>query len=88
MASSGQEALDVIRGKEPDVVVLNVLMPGKDGFEVLKELRTFSRVPVIVFSARPGSADQAIGLGANALLSKPFDPDELVGRIRDVTSTS
>ena len=82
MASSGQDGLDLVRRVKPDIVVLDVLMPGKDGFEVLRELRTFSRVPVIVFSARQGAAELAMSLGASAFLSKPFDPDDLVDRIR------
>jgi two-component system KDP operon response regulator KdpE len=66
--------------------VLDVLMPRKDGFETLKELRAFSSVPVIVLSAKEADTDKIKGLelGADDYLAKPFSPDELIARIEAV----
>jgi len=86
LASNGIEALQQIRGQEADLVVLDVMMPKKDGFETLKELRTFSAVPVIMLSARGDDADRikGLGLGADDYIAKPFNPDELVARIEAI----
>ena len=85
-ASDGVEALEQVQAQEPDLVVLDILMPKKDGFETLKELRTFSSVPVIVLSAKGTNADKVKGLslGADDYLGKPFSPDELIARIEAV----
>jgi two-component system KDP operon response regulator KdpE len=85
-AKNGQEALEVVQSQEPDLMVLDLVMPKMDGFEVLKELRTFSQIPVIVLSARDADADKIKGLrsGADDYLSKPFNSDELVARIEAV----
>ena len=85
MTTSGETALDLARTASPDIMVLDVIMPEMDGFDVLRELRTFTRLPVIVFSARPGNSSQAMSLGANDYIAKPFDPDELVRKIRKLT---
>ncbi|MHC1578155.1 MAG: response regulator transcription factor [Dehalococcoidia bacterium] len=85
-ASNGVEALEQVQAQEPDLVVLDILMPKKDGFEALKELRTFSAVPVIILSAKGTNADKVKGLslGADDYLAKPFSPEELVARIEAV----
>lgn len=85
-ADSGFEALEQVEAQEPDLVVLDVLMPKKDGFETLKELRAFSSVPVIILSAKEADTDKVKGLklGADDYLAKPFSPDELVARIEAV----
>lgn len=85
-ASSGPEALELAQAEEPDLIVLDVLMPKMDGFETLKELRSFSAVPVIILSARETNSDKIKGLslGADDYLPKPFNPDELVARIEAV----
>jgi DNA-binding response OmpR family regulator len=79
-ASGGREALDLIDSEYPDVMLLDVVMPGVDGFEVLQKVRAVSDLPVIVFSARPENVHKALGLGANDFLSKPLDVDDLVKR--------
>jgi two-component system, OmpR family, KDP operon response regulator KdpE len=86
IASNGIEALQQIKGKEPDVMVLDVMMPKMDGFETLKELRTFSSIPVIMLSGRGEDSDKikGLGMGADDYLSKPFNPDELVVRIESI----
>jgi DNA-binding response OmpR family regulator len=85
-ASNGVEALEQVEAQEPDLVVLDILMPKKDGFETLKELRTFSPVPTIILSAKGTNADKVKGLslGADDYLAKPFSPDELIARIEAV----
>jgi len=85
-ASNGVEALEQAQGQEPDLIVLDVLMPKMDGFETLKELRSFSAVPVIILSARGADTDKIKGLalGADDYLLKPFNPDELVARVEAV----
>jgi two-component system response regulator CpxR len=76
------------RASEPgiDLVVLDVMLPGLDGFEILKRLRTVSRVPVMMLTARGEDVDRIVGLelGADDYLPKPFNPRELVARIRAV----
>jgi two-component system KDP operon response regulator KdpE len=82
-AESGLEALELARREDLDLMVLDVAMPGMDGFETLAELRAFSALPVIILSAKGTSTDkiQGLDLGADDYLSKPFSPDELVARI-------
>lgn len=83
-APDGEEALDQIALHPPDVVVLDLIMPGKDGFEVVREVRTWSQVPIIVLSARGAERDKvtALDLGADDYLTKPFSMNELLARIR------
>jgi len=85
-ASNGAAALEQARAQEPDLIVLDVVMPKMGGFEVLQELRSFSPVPVIILSAKGADADKirGLGLGADDYISKPFNPDELVARIEAV----
>ena len=83
-APDGEEALDLIATHPPDIVILDLVMPGKSGFDVLHEIRTWSALPVIVLSARGGERDKvtALDLGADDYLTKPFGVDELLARIR------
>ncbi len=85
-ASEGAGALEVLEAENPDLVVLDVIMPGMDGFEVLRRLREQRAVPVILLTARGNDADKVRGLdlGADDYLTKPFSPDELSARIRAV----
>ncbi len=85
-ASDGREGLEQVQGQEPDLVVLDVIMPRLDGIEALRELRSFSTVPVIMLTARGDDTDRIRGLrmGADDYLPKPFNPDELVARIEAV----
>lgn len=84
VSDNGEDALHLVRTNEPDVVLLDLLMVPMSGFEVLEELRTFSRVPVIVFTARSFIADRAMENGANDFIAKPFQPDDLVKKIESV----
>jgi DNA-binding response OmpR family regulator len=89
-ASDGATALEMIQAKQPDLLVLDIIMPGMDGFEVLKRSRETSSVPVILLTARGSDADKVRGLdlGADDYLTKPFSPDELSARIRAVLRRS
>jgi len=75
-----------IDGNRPDLVILDVMLPGMNGFEVLKRIRRFSGVPVIMLTARGDLTDRVTGLelGADDYLPKPFEPRELVARIQTV----
>ena len=85
-AGNGLDALKQLQSQEPDLLVLDVLMPGMDGFETLKQVRSVSSIPVIILSAREASIDKIKGLemGADDYLAKPFSPDELLARIEAV----
>jgi len=89
-AADGDEALAIIRTKEPDIVVLDLAMPSRDGFSVLGELRRESMLPVIVLTARGLEHDKIRGLelGADDYMTKPFSPRELVLRIQTVLRRS
>lgn len=82
----GESGLAQLRSGVFDVVLLDVMMPGMDGFETLKELRTFSMLPVIMLSARSDPMDKITGLdrGADDYITKPFEPHELIARIKAV----
>jgi two-component system KDP operon response regulator KdpE len=85
-AVDGFEALEQVQAQEPDLILLDVLMPKMDGFETLKRLRSFCSTPVIVLSAKGSDVDKikGLGLGADDYLPKPFNPDELIARIEAV----
>lgn len=85
-ATDGETALSRIRSSPPDLMVLDVGLPGADGFTVLQETRRLSQVPVIMLTARAEEVDRVIGLtiGADDYIAKPFSPRELVARIRAV----
>jgi len=85
-ARNGLEGLEQAQAQEPDLIVLDLLMPKMDGLEMLKELRSFSTVPVIILTAKGADTDRIKGLqlGADDYLPKPFNPDELVARIETI----
>ena len=85
-AYDGQEALDTARRKQPDLIVLDLLLPELDGTDVCRLLRAESRVPIIMLTARSTDSDKLLGLdlGADDYLTKPFNPRELVARVRAV----
>jgi two-component system KDP operon response regulator KdpE len=86
VAEDGEAALAAIAAHPPDAVVLDLVMPGRDGFAVLRDVRSWSRVPIIVLSARGQEGDKvaALDLGADDYLTKPFGIAELLARLRAV----
>lgn len=86
VAEDGRQALDLFHRFEPDLVVLDVMMPELDGYKVTKEIRATSDVPIILLTAMSDVADRITGLelGADDYISKPFSPKELDARIRCV----
>ena len=84
LASSGPEAIAQARTQDPDLVVLDVMLPGLDGFEVCRQIREYSTVPILLLSARSEEIDRVVGLeiGADDYLTKPFAMRELVARVR------
>ncbi|MFN5058639.1 MAG: response regulator transcription factor [Chloroflexota bacterium] len=85
-AANGREALDHLREEMPDIIILDVMMSGMDGFETLRRIRTASQVPVIMLTAKDEEADRIKGLelGADDYVGKPFSHRELVSRIKAV----
>jgi DNA-binding response OmpR family regulator len=84
MAGDGHTALELVRNAQPDLVVLDVMLPELDGIEVCRQLRQFSDAYVIMLTARAEEIDKILGLtvGADDYLTKPFSPRELVARIK------
>jgi two-component system phosphate regulon response regulator OmpR len=82
----GSAVMKTIAAKSPDIVILDIMLPGKDGLAVLKEVRTEHAVPVIMLTAKGEDADRIVGLelGADDYLPKPFNPRELLARVRAV----
>ena len=89
-AHDGKEALDKARALNPDLIVLDIMMPEMDGLSVCRELRKTSNVPVIILTARSDDVDKIVGLeiGADDYLTKPFNPRELVARVKAVLRRS
>jgi DNA-binding response OmpR family regulator len=86
VAHDGREALELARVKRPDLVVLDLMLPGLDGLDLCRVLRLESDLPIIMVTARSTEDDKLIGLdvGADDYLTKPFSPRELVARVRAV----
>jgi DNA-binding response OmpR family regulator len=86
VASNGEAALQVVRRDRPDLVVLDLGLPGLDGLDVTRAIRRESNLPVIMLTARDDELDKLLGLelGADDYLTKPFSPRELVARVRAV----
>jgi two-component system phosphate regulon response regulator OmpR len=82
----GSAVMETIAAKSPDIVILDIMLPGKDGLAVLREIRAEHVVPVIMLTAKGEDADRIVGLelGADDYLPKPFNPRELLARVRAV----
>ena len=89
-ATHPEDGLKKLNRKSPDLVILDVMLPGMDGFEVCKTIRQHSLVPIIMLTARGELMDKVVGLelGADDYLPKPFEPRELVARIHSVLRRS
>lgn len=83
-AADGEGALSIARKESPDLVILDVMLPGVDGFEVCRQLRSHSGVPILMLSAREAEIDRVVGLeiGADDYLVKPFSMRELLARVK------
>jgi DNA-binding response OmpR family regulator len=86
MAMNGSQALQTLEAELPDLVVLDIMMPGMDGFEVCRRLREWSQLPIIMLSARGDESDkvQCLDLGADDYVTKPFGKGEFIARVRAV----
>ncbi|HTD47141.1 MAG TPA: response regulator transcription factor [bacterium] len=85
-AGDGRSVLPMVRSTKPDLIVLDLALPGMDGLDVARTIRKESEVPIIMLTARADEADRLIGLelGADDYIVKPFSPKELVARVRAV----
>ena len=90
LASSGEEALDLAASMAPGLILLDLMLPGRSGLEVCRELREWTQVPIIMLSARGQEQDKVVALdcGADDYLTKPFGMAELLARIRAVLRRS
>jgi DNA-binding response OmpR family regulator len=85
-ATHPQQGLQILKERTPDLLILDIMLPEMSGFEVCKEIRKISQVPIIMLTARGEVTDRIVGLelGADDYLPKPFDPRELLARIQSV----
>ena len=84
IVSDGNQALDAFKEHQPDLVILDLMLPGLDGLEVCRLIRQISTVPVLILTAKDEETDKIIGLsiGADDYITKPFSPKELVARVK------
>jgi DNA-binding response OmpR family regulator len=83
-SGNGSEALEMMRTDPPDLMVLDIMLPGMDGFEVCRQVRTKSNIPILMLTARDSEIDRVVGLevGADDYMVKPFSMRELVARVK------
>lgn len=88
--ADGTEVVALVRQQSPDLILLDLMLPGKDGLEICREIRTFSGVPIIMVTARIEEIDRLLGLelGADDYICKPFSPREVVARVKAVLRRS
>lgn len=84
--ADGGQAIEAIKGGDPDLVLLDLMLPGRDGIEICRELRGFSDVPVMMVTARVEEIDRLLGLqvGADDYICKPYSPREVVARVQAI----
>jgi len=82
----GEKAFDTFQQSSPDVVILDLMLPGKDGYDIMREIRKVSAVPILMLTARGDTLDKVVGLelGADDYIQKPFEPKELLARVKAV----
>ena len=86
LLADGTEVVPWVREHMPDIILLDLMLPGRDGMDICKDIRTFSRVPIIMVTARVEEIDRLLGLelGADDYICKPFSPREVVARVKAV----
>lgn len=84
--ADGRLVVNAVRNNPPDLILLDLMLPGRDGIDICREIRTFSSVPIIMMTARVEEIDRLLGLelGADDYICKPFSPREMVARVRAV----
>jgi len=82
----GDRVIHEVRSNPPDLIILDIKLPGKDGMTICRELRTFSKVPILILTAKVDEIDRVLGLelGADDYVCKPFSPRELVTRVKAI----
>jgi DNA-binding response OmpR family regulator len=86
-ADDGEKSLEIVRRLKPDLVILDIMMPRRNGFEVLTEIRSdddLSDTAVIVLTAQPATRDEAMRHGADAVMVKPFEPSQIAAVVKEV----
>ncbi len=89
-ANSGQEGISLLKKTNPDIILLDLMMPGMDGWEVCKKIRSFSNIPIVILSAlnNPGMVASALDAGADDYLIKPVPSSILVAHIKNLARRS
>lgn len=84
--NTGDKLLEAFNADRPDMVILDIMMPGSDGYEICREIRKKSRIPIIFISAKDEEIDRILGLelGSDDYISKPFSPREMVVRVKNI----
>ena len=84
LASDGKEGLDIALKEDLDIIILDIMLPGMDGFDICKEIRKEKDIPIIMVSAKKEDIDKirGLGIGADDYMTKPFSPSELVARVK------
>jgi two-component system, OmpR family, response regulator BaeR len=82
----GREAIPAVKADPPDLIILDLMLPGRDGLDICRELRTFTNVPLVMVTARVEEIDRLLGLelGADDYICKPFSPREVVARVKAI----
>ena len=85
-AANAEEALNIVENQYIDLAVVDIMMPGMDGFELVEQMRQYREIPVIMLTAKSQSKDKLRGfsLGIDDYVTKPFDPDELMARVKTI----
>ena len=88
--SDGREVLPAVRASAPDLMLLDLMLPGRDGLDICRELRSFSDLPVIMMTAKVEEIDRLLGLelGADDYICKPYSPREVVARVTRTRTSS
>lgn len=83
-ASNGEDALEILKNNPVDLMIVDIMMPGMNGYETIKNVRAFSSIPIIILSAKSMDQDKILGLGigADAYITKPFNPLEVIANIK------